>query len=110
MQSIGSITATIAQMSEITLAISGAVEQQGAATREIARNIQSVAAGSSEISDNIGGVTGRGGDRQAASQVLGNARELDTSRNCCATRSTTFWAGSRGVVRLAIWNSERTSA
>jgi methyl-accepting chemotaxis protein len=77
-QSIGGITATIAQMSEITLAISGAVEQQGAATRDIARNIQSVAAGSSEISEHIGGVT----EAAAASLLLGSARDLDTQSDC----------------------------
>ena len=43
MASIGGITETIARMSEITVSISTAVEQQGGATREIARNIQSVA-------------------------------------------------------------------
>ncbi|MCD0421962.1 MAG: methyl-accepting chemotaxis protein [Rhodopseudomonas sp.] len=77
-QSIGGITATIAQMSEITMAISTAVEQQGAATREIARNIQSVAAGSNEISMHIGGVTEAAtATGSAADQVLANARELD---------------------------------
>ena len=76
--SIGGITETIAQMSEITVSISSAVEQQGGATREIARNIQSVAAGSSEISANIGGVTtAAAATGKAASEVLSNARELD---------------------------------
>jgi methyl-accepting chemotaxis protein len=78
-QSIAGITTTIGQMSNITLAISGAVEQQGTATREIARNIQAVAAGSSEISDHIGGVSeAAAATGTAASQVLSNARELDT--------------------------------
>ncbi|WP_041802142.1 methyl-accepting chemotaxis protein [Rhodopseudomonas palustris] len=78
-KSIGGITGTIAQMSEITLAISGAVEEQGAATREIARNIQSVAAGSSEISNHIGGVAAAAeATGSAASEVLSNARELDS--------------------------------
>jgi methyl-accepting chemotaxis protein len=76
--SIGGITETIAQMSEITVSISSAVEQQGGATREIARNIQSVAAGSSEISAHIGGVTSAAAATgKAASEVLSNARELD---------------------------------
>jgi methyl-accepting chemotaxis protein len=76
--SIGGITETIARMSEITLAISGAVEQQGAATREIARNIQSVAEGANEISANIGGVsTAAAATGSAASDVLANARDLD---------------------------------
>jgi methyl-accepting chemotaxis protein len=76
--SIGGITQTIAQMSEITVSISTAIEQQGDATREIARNIQSVAAGSSEISTHIGGVTtAAAATGAAASDVLSNARELD---------------------------------
>ncbi len=77
--SIGGITATISQMSEITHSISTAVDQQGDATREIARNIQSVAAGSNEISSHIGGVTtAAAATGKAASEVLANARELDT--------------------------------
>ncbi|MEH2558142.1 methyl-accepting chemotaxis protein [Bradyrhizobium algeriense] len=77
--SIGGITETIGQMSEITVSISTAVEQQGGATREIARNIQSVAAGSNEISTHIGGVTtAAAATGKAASEVLANARELDT--------------------------------
>nr|WP_249159877.1 methyl-accepting chemotaxis protein [Bradyrhizobium tropiciagri] len=77
--SIGGITATIAQMSEITASISTAIDQQGDATREIARNIQQVAAGSSEISAHIGGVTSAAAATgTAAGDVLSNARELDT--------------------------------
>ena len=76
--SIGGITATIAQMSEITVSLSTAIDQQGDATREIARNIQSVAAGSNEISAHIGGVTtAAAATGLAASDVLSNARELD---------------------------------
>ena len=76
--SIGGITETIAQMSEITISIAASVDQQGEATREIARNIQSVAAGSSEISAHIGSVTtAAAATGMAASDVLSNARELD---------------------------------
>src|SRR3984893_10280241 len=76
--SIGGITQTIAQMSEITVSISTAIEQQGDATREIARHIQSVAAGSSEASTHIGGfTTAAAATGTAASDVLSNARELD---------------------------------
>jgi methyl-accepting chemotaxis protein len=76
--SIGGITETIAQMSEITVSIATSIDQQGEATREIARNIQSVAAGSSEISAHIGGVTtAAAATGLAASDVLSNARELD---------------------------------
>jgi methyl-accepting chemotaxis protein len=75
---INGITQTIAQMSEITVSISTAVEQQGNATRQIARNIQQVATGSSEINAHIGGVTtAAAATGTAASDVLANARELD---------------------------------
>ena len=77
--SITGITGTIGEMSEITSRISGAVEEQGKATREIAQSIQSVAAGASEISHNIGGVSSAAeATGTAASQVLSNARELDS--------------------------------
>ncbi len=76
-------------MSEITMNISSAVEEQGAATREIARNIQTVAAGSNEISDHIGGVSAAAAATgTAASDVLSSARDLDSSRACCAWRWT----------------------
>jgi methyl-accepting chemotaxis protein len=75
---ISGISRTIAQMSDITTSISSSIEQQGEATREIARNIQSAAAGSSEINAHIGGVTTAAtAAGEAATEVLGNARELD---------------------------------
>src|SRR3979411_285825 len=76
--SIGGITETIAQLSEITVSISQATDNKGDATREIARNIQSVAAGSSEISAHIGGATAAAAaPGKAPTDVLSNARELD---------------------------------
>jgi methyl-accepting chemotaxis protein len=96
--SIGGITQTIARMSEITLAISGAVEQQGAATREIARNIHSVAEGASEISAHIGGVsTAAAATGTAASDVLANARELDGQSGMLRTAVDQFLAKVRAA-------------
>jgi len=93
--SIGGITATIAQMSEITVSLSTAIDQQGDATREIARNIQSVAAGSNEISAHIGGVTtAAAATGLAASDVLSNARELDNQSGTLRGRLTNFWPRS----------------
>ena len=96
--SIGGITETIARMSEITMNISSAVEEQGAATREIARNIQSVAAGSSEISDHIGGVSSAAAATgTAASDVLSSARDLDQQSGMLRTAVDEFL----GKVRAA---------
>jgi len=96
--SIGGITETIAQMSEITVSISTSIEQQGDATREIARNIQSVAAGSSEISAHIGGVTtAAAATGLAASDVLSNARELDNQSGMLRNAVDEFLAKVRAA-------------
>lgn len=50
---IQTIAGTIAEINEISKAISVAVDQQGAATREIASNVQQVATGSSAMNENI---------------------------------------------------------
>jgi methyl-accepting chemotaxis protein len=96
--SIGGITETIAQMSEITVSLSTAIEQQGDATREIARNIQSVAAGSSEISAHIGGVTtAAAATGLAATDVLSNARELDNQSGMLRSAVDGFLAKVRAA-------------
>jgi len=88
---ISNITRTIAQMNEIALSISSAVEEQGAATREIARNIQSAAAGSDEISHHIGGVSSAAeATGSAASDVLVNAQELDSQAGRLRTAVNEF--------------------
>ena len=95
---INGITETIAQMSEITVSISAAIEQQGDATREIARNIQQVATGSSEISAHIGGVTtAAAATGSAASDVLANARELDTQSGMLRSAVDGFLAKIRAA-------------
>jgi methyl-accepting chemotaxis protein len=96
--SIGGITETIAQMSQITVSLSTAIDQQGNATREIARNIQSVAAGSSEISAHIGGVTtAAAATGLAASDVLSNARELDNQSGMLRSAVDGFLAKVRAA-------------
>jgi methyl-accepting chemotaxis protein len=96
--SIGGISQTIAQMSEITSSISTSIEQQGDATREIARNIQQVAAGSNEINANIGSVTtAAAATGKAASDVLGNARELDNQSGMLRNAVDQFLAKVRAA-------------
>ena len=95
---ITGITETISQMSEITVSISCAIDQQGGATREIARNIQSVAAGSTEISGHIGGVTkAAAATGSAASDVLANARELDNQSGMLRSAVDGFLAKVRAA-------------
>ncbi|WP_027285406.1 methyl-accepting chemotaxis protein [Rubritepida flocculans] len=74
---IEGIRDTILRVSEIAMAISAAVEEQGAATREIARNVQEAAGGTGRIADQIQDVqqaTGETGG--AAAQVSGTSAQL----------------------------------
>lgn len=74
---IGTITKVINSLSEISTAISAAVEEQGAATNEISRSVQEASQGTSEVSTNIAGITASAGETgAAASQVLSSASEL----------------------------------
>jgi methyl-accepting chemotaxis protein len=76
---IKGISATITQISEISTAIAGAVEEQGAATREIAGSVQQAAAGTQEVSSNISGVTQAATETgSGAVQVLEAASQLST--------------------------------
>jgi methyl-accepting chemotaxis protein len=76
-QAIENIAQTINRVSEISTAIAGAVEEQGAATLEIARNAQQAAQGTAEVSSNTSGVTQASQQTSASStQVLSAASEL----------------------------------
>ena len=52
-QSIGDIANVINRLSEIAIAISGAVEEQSSVAREIARNVHEAAQGTLSVSENI---------------------------------------------------------
>ena len=65
---------------------------------EMARNIQSVAAGSSEINAHIGGVTTAAeATGKAATDVLSNARELDTQSGMLRSAVDGFLAKVRAA-------------
>ena len=73
-QNIGN---TIGQMSETSVAIAAAIEEQGAATGEIARNVQEAAHGTASVTGSILDVKqGAGQTGTAATRVLGAAQEL----------------------------------
>jgi methyl-accepting chemotaxis protein len=76
-EAIHAIAGTIGQISEISVGIATAVEQQGGATSEIARNAQETAAAARAVSGTIGGVSQGAMDTGAAAvQVLGAAGDL----------------------------------
>ncbi|MGJ5207302.1 HAMP domain-containing methyl-accepting chemotaxis protein [Bradyrhizobium sp. HKCCYLR20261] len=79
-ESVGSIKeigSTIGRLSEISAAVSAAVEEQGAATAEISRNVQHAANGTQRVSRNIDDVQrGASETGSASAQVLTAARSL----------------------------------
>ncbi|HEX4785687.1 MAG TPA: methyl-accepting chemotaxis protein [Candidatus Sulfotelmatobacter sp.] len=83
-ESIGSITAVINQINDISSTIATAVEEQSATTNEMSRNVQEAAKGSAEISKNIQGVAtaaestthGAQDSLKAAEQLTEMSREL----------------------------------
>ncbi len=72
---IGSISTTIGEISEISTAISSAVEQQGAATREVAGNITGVTTASAETGQSAGQVLEAANELSKQSETLG--KEVD---------------------------------
>ena len=78
--SIKMISSTIGKISEITTAISAAIEQQGAATQEISGNIQRTADGTSQVAGTIAEVShGANQTGAASSQLLSSAKQLSDS-------------------------------
>jgi methyl-accepting chemotaxis protein len=78
--SIKMISSTIGKISEITSAISAAIEEQGAATQEISGNIQRTADGTSQVADTIAEVShGANQTGAASSQLLSSAKQLSDS-------------------------------
>jgi methyl-accepting chemotaxis protein len=78
--SIKMISSTIGKISEITSAISAAIEEQGAATQEISGNIQRTADGTSQVAGTIAEVShGANQTGAASSQLLSSARQLSDS-------------------------------
>ncbi|KJS35697.1 MAG: hypothetical protein VR70_15510 [Rhodospirillaceae bacterium BRH_c57] len=75
---IRGISKIIGRISEISVSIASAIEEQSAATDEIARNVQQASAGSQEVSYNIQGVSSAASATgHAAGEVLTAAGELN---------------------------------
>ena len=78
--SIKMISSTIGKISEITGAISAAIEEQGAATQEISGNIQRTANGTAQVAGTIAEVShGANQTGAASSQLLSSAKQLSDS-------------------------------
>jgi methyl-accepting chemotaxis protein len=74
---IKAISLTIARISEISTAISAAVEEQGAATQNIAQSVQAASKWTSEVATNIGHVARDAGETgEASDEMLRSAQTL----------------------------------
>ncbi|MGE4048100.1 MAG: protoglobin domain-containing protein [Acetobacteraceae bacterium] len=97
-QAIQGIGGTIAQISEITTAISAAVEQQEAATQEIARNVHEAAGGTGQVAAGIGTVSQAARETgEAAATVLSASDDLGTSATTLREEVDTFLSRIRAA-------------
>lgn len=93
---IDAITKTIRRVSEISSAISTAVEEQNAATREIARNVEQAAQGTQEVSSNITSVNQAAGEAgNTAHEVLEAATSLGAQTTLLSREVDKFIADVR---------------
>jgi methyl-accepting chemotaxis protein len=74
-ESIRGIFARVDTLTNITTSLSGAVEEQGAATQEIARSVNQAAEGTESVSATIGSVTEAASQTGAASSLVLAAAE-----------------------------------
>ncbi|HET6839922.1 MAG TPA: globin-coupled sensor protein [Bradyrhizobium sp.] len=89
--SIKMISSTIGKISEISNAISAAIEEQGAATQEISGNIQRTAAGTSQVAGTIAEVShGANQTGAASSQLLSSAKQLSDTTATLQTEIDDF--------------------
>ena len=87
-EAIGTISAVINQLNDISSTIATAVEEQSATTNEMSRNVNDAARGSAEITQNIAGVS------QAAQGTSSSAHESMKAAQSLAQMSTQL----RGLV------------
>jgi methyl-accepting chemotaxis protein len=96
--SIGNITGTIGDISQIASAIAAAVVEQGASTQEIARTVQQAAAGTDEVSANIVEVMQAAESTGvAANEVLDAVRALTEQATVLREQVNEFLTGVRAA-------------
>ena len=95
---IGNIGTIIGQINDITTAIAGAIEEQGAATGEINRSVQQASTGTQDVASNVNGVSGAATKTgAAANEVLGSATELSSQTERLRGEVATFIAAVRAA-------------
>lgn len=90
-EAIGSITAVIQQVNDISSTIATAVEEQSATTNEMTRNVADAAKGSGEITQNIAGVA------EAAQDTSTSAQETQKAANELAEMAARLRGPGRAI-------------
>jgi methyl-accepting chemotaxis protein len=91
---IDTIGGIIGQMSEISMTIASAIEQQTGATNEIAHSVQEAATGTEEVTGNIVGVNEASATTgAAANQILAAAGKLSVQAESLSAEVGLFVAG-----------------
>jgi len=95
-KALRSIGGTIQRMNDIAVAVAGAVEEQGTATREIAQAVQQAAIGTTEVNDNIVVVNDAVADTgHRAATVLEAATDLTGQADTLKTEVSRFLTDMR---------------
>ncbi len=95
---IKEITNTINMISQISVTIAAAVEEQDATTKEISRNVLEAAKGTSEVASSITDVTkGASQTGSASSQVLASAKQLASESGNLNAKVESFLATVRAA-------------
>ena len=97
-EAIEAIGKTIGIMNDISVSISAAIEQQGAATQEISRNVQEASAGTAEVTSNMQGVSEASTQTGTSSQeVLEASNDLKRQAEEMRKSVETFIEGIRAA-------------
>ena len=90
-EAIKRINGVIADISEMSAVIAGAVEEQGAAMQEVVRNVEQAAVGTNEVASNIIQVVGAARNTgEMASGVQSAANRVQTQSSHLKSRVETF--------------------
>jgi methyl-accepting chemotaxis protein len=79
-ESVRQVAVAMREINDVTTAIAGAVEEQGAATREISQNVQMASQGTTTLSSNISAVNGAIGETNRSASAVRTASDMVTSQ------------------------------
>lgn len=96
--SIGDISESVKQLSDLATGVAAAVEEQNAATQEIARSVEQAASGTQEVTQKISTVSEAAQETgNSAQQVLSTSQELGGQANNLQKQVSEFFSDDRAA-------------